>query len=115
MGMMRESASAIVARNETWSGHGASEPYEAGWASEAIVFVRALKPPTLTGQTAEARVEISPDGIRWVAEGTRLPLPSALDETTFARVSHFGNWLRVSADLEPGSEITVLVTLQLKA
>jgi hypothetical protein len=114
MTMMRESASVIVARNETWSGHGASEPYEAGWAQEAIVFVRALKPPTLKGP-AEARVEISPDGMRWVAEGTRFQLPSNADETTYARVRHFGNWLRVAADLEPGTEITVLVTLQLKA
>src|SRR3712207_2717863 len=114
MAVMRESASVIVARNETWSGHGASEPYEAGWAQEAIVFIRALKPPSLKG-TPEARVEVSPGGMRWLPEGTRCPLPSAADEPTFARVRHFGSWLRVAADLEPGDEITVLVTLQLKA
>ena len=57
---MRTSTSAIVARNETWSGNAATEPYEAGWAKEAIIFVRSLKTPQ--GPHCTARVEISPDG-----------------------------------------------------
>ena len=69
--MLRESQTAVVARNETWSGAVATEPYEAGWASEAVIFVRALE--DAEGAPGEARVEISPDGMRWVAEGTSLP------------------------------------------
>ena len=110
--MLRESTTAVVARNETWRGRAATEPYEAGWAHEAVIFVRALKPPV--GPLPEARVEISPDGMRWLPEGTRFPLPDRAEAITFARVRHFGNWLRVAADLRDGSEIVVLVTVHLK-
>ena len=110
--MLRESQSAIVARNERWAGSVATEPYEAGWASEAVVFVRALG--DATGALGDAQVEISPDGMRWVAEGARFPLPARADEVTFARVKHFGGWLRIAADLPDGAEVVVLVTFHLK-
>lgn len=108
---MRHSVSAVVARNERWTGHHATEPYEAGWAAEAIIFVRALD----GGGGGEARVQISPDGMRWADEGTRFPLPDALEPVTFARVREFGNWLRIVADVPPGAEVTVLVTIAVKS
>lgn len=111
--MLRESQTAIVARNERWTGRVATEPYEAGWASEAVLFVRALAKGK--GKPGRARVEISPDGMRWVPEGTSFPLPTRADEVTFARVAHFGNWLRITAALPKGAELTVLVTYHLKA
>jgi hypothetical protein len=111
--MIRESQTAVIARNERWSGHVATEPYEAGWAAEAVIFIRALA--DASGATGTARVEISPDGMRWVPEGTTFPLPAARDEVTFARLAHFGSWLRISADLPDGAELTVLVTFHLKA
>ena len=55
----------------------ASEPYEAGWAREAVIFVRALKAPK--GEQPMARVEISPDGMRWMPEGTEAPMPDEKD------------------------------------
>ncbi|MBZ6079014.1 hypothetical protein [Microvirga puerhi] len=110
---MRTSMSAIVARNETWSGDAATEPYEAGWAQEAIIFVRSLKTPA--GPQGRARVEISPDGMNWVWEGTEIPLPDRKDAVTFARVSHFGTWLRLAATLPESSTNTVLVTIHLKS
>jgi hypothetical protein len=110
--MLRESQSAVVARNEEWAGPVATEPYEAGWATEAVVFVRALA--DATGEPGPARVEISPDGIRWVGEGTTFPLPKRADEVTFARVGHFGSWLRVAAELPDGAALRVLVTWHLK-
>jgi len=36
------------------------------------------------------------------------------DRNVFARVAHFGNWLRAVADLPKGGKITVLVTISLK-
>ena len=41
------------------------------------------------------KVQISPDGITWTDEGTTLP---AVTQTgvVFARVRHFGNWLRLA-------------------
>jgi hypothetical protein len=71
-----------------------TEPYEAGWADEAIFFVRIDEisgaQVRLTGS-----VQVSPDGIVWTNEGTSLP---AIEGTgvTFTRVRHFGNWLRLA-------------------
>ncbi|KKX33038.1 hypothetical protein [Rhizobium sp. LC145] len=111
--MLPENITAIVARNERWSGDAASEPYEAGWAREAVFFVRALKDPI--GAVPKAWVEISPDGMHWVPEGTEFVMPGELDGIAAARVRHFGNWLRVATRFEEGSECTVLVTVHLKA
>lgn len=111
--MLPENITVVVGRNERWSGNAASEPYEAGWAREAVIFVRALKEPK--GAPPMARVEISPDGMRWVAEGTEAPMPSDKDGIAALRVKHFGNWLRVAADFSADAECTVLVTLHLKA
>jgi hypothetical protein len=111
--MLRESQTAIVARNERWTGQAATEPYEAGWASEAVLFVRALA--NARGKPGRARVEISPDGMRWIVEGTSFALPTKAGAVTFARVAHFGNWLRIAADLPKGASVTVLVTYHLKA
>jgi hypothetical protein len=111
--MLRESIAAIVARNETWTGKSATEPYEAAWASEALVFVRALK--EAEGAPGRARVEVSPDGMRWVPEGTEFDLPREKDAVTFAKLVHFGTWLRVATDMPDGASLTVLVTLHLKA
>lgn len=111
--MLPENITAIVARNEPWSGNAASEPYEAGWAREAVIFVRALKAPT--GAQPSARVQISPDGMRWIDEGSLIAMPAEKDAIACARVSHFGNWLRVVADFEDGAGSTVLVTIHLKA
>ncbi|MBD3844432.1 hypothetical protein IED13_01880 [Bosea sp. SSUT16] len=111
--MLPENLTAVVARNESWTGASATEPYEAGWAKEAIVFVRALKEPK--GALPKARVEISADGIHWCPEGSEFDLPAAKDAVTFQRLAHFGNFLRVAATLPEGAEITVLVTFHLKA
>jgi hypothetical protein len=111
--MLRESQTAVVARNEKWTGAAATEPYEAGWAKEAVLFVRALK--DANGAPGRARVEISPDGMRWAPEGAEFPLPTKADEVTYARVKHFGNWLRVAAALPAGADVTVLVTIHVKA
>lgn len=111
--MLAQSIAAVVCRNERWTGSSATEPYECGWAREAIVFVRALKDPVLLSG-AVARVQVSPDGMHWANEGTVMTLPHRQDALCFARVSHFGGWLRLVATLPEGAEITLLVTLHLK-
>jgi hypothetical protein len=109
---MRQSFTAVVERNVTWQGDFALEPYEAAWATEAIYFVRVLE-ATGIPQDALARVQISPDGIHWCDEGTSVPLASAAG-VTFARVSHFGGWLRLVGKLPDGAKLTVIVYLTLK-
>jgi hypothetical protein len=111
--MLRHSVTAVVARNEPWSGAVATEPYETGWATEAVIFVRALSAKKVPG-SARLKVQISPDGMRWVDEGTRFPMPAKAEAVTFAKVREFGNWLRIVADLPKGASLKALVTIQLK-
>jgi hypothetical protein len=110
--VLRESSTTVLARNETWRGDSATEPVEAGWASEAVYFVRALRTPV--GPMPEIFVEISPDGMHWVREGASVPMPSRENGIATLRAAHFGNWLRLHAVLPEGSECVVLVTLHLK-
>ena len=111
--MLRESQSAVVVRNEVWRGCLASEPYEAGWAQEVTLFVLALKESI--GAPGHAHVEISPDGIHWAREGTSFALPTRKDGVTFARVGHFGNWLRLAIEMPEGAELTAVATIHTKA
>lgn len=111
--MLPENITAVVARNETWSGDAATEPFEAGWAREAVMFVRALKDPV--GAPPPAWVEISADGMHWAREGSRLQMPAAKDDIAVVRLTCFGNWLRLATRFEEGAECTVLVTIHLKA
>lgn len=111
--MIRRSFTATVARNEIWTGQATTEPYEAAWASEAIFFIRALDASgPLTG--AIARVQISPDGIHWCDEGTTFALPTAAGQVTYARVRHFGGYLRLVAVLPPQVTCKVIVAVALK-
>lgn len=109
--MPRQVYTAVVERNVTWAGAFATEPYEAGWAAEALIFIRVLS--GVVSQQSAA-VQVSPDGIRWLDEGTRIPLPEQPDGLTLARVTHFGNWLRLAGELPPGQYCTVLVYFVLK-
>lgn len=110
--MLPENITAILARNERWENQAASEPFEAGWAREAVLFVRSLKSPE--GPQPVARVQISPDGMHWVNEGTELEIPVE-GQVAAVKLAHFGNWLRLAADFESGAAATILVTLHLKA
>ncbi|MBX2997907.1 MAG: hypothetical protein KF893_05305 [Caldilineaceae bacterium] len=110
---MRESHTAVLERNVTWTGAFEIEPYETAWAGEAIYFVRALDVLRIPSGYV-ARVQISPDGIHWCDEGTELPLPNQPDEVTFARVRRFGGWLRAVGELPADASLTVIVYLTLK-
>ena len=109
--MPRQVYTAVVERNVTWEGAFATEPYEAGWAAEALIFIRALRSGA-SGQSAA--LQISPDGIHWLDEGTRIRLPEQTDGLTMARVTHFGNWLRLAGEFPPGQSCTVMVYFVLK-
>jgi hypothetical protein len=124
-----------VERGEPLRGTFATEPYEAGWATEALVFVRLLEAPA--GARVRARVQISPDGMHWADEGTALPEVTGLGTSggstdraagadggadgdgtgvpVFARVREFGNWLRVAGSVTPGdASVRALVYFVLK-
>ncbi len=91
---MKQVHTAVLERFGTFAADFATEPYEAGWAEEAIFFVKidgvAGVEAALSGQ-----VQISPDGLTWIDEGTALP-PIGRAGVACTRVRHFGNWLRLA-------------------
>jgi hypothetical protein len=109
---MKESYTAVVARNDDWTLDWATEPHECAWADEAIFFVRVLKSEGAAASVG-ARVQISPDGMHWVDEGSRLEIPARVGVTA-VRVSHFGGWLRLAGHTPEGSQLRVLAYLVLK-
>jgi hypothetical protein len=110
---LKRSHTATIARNELWAGEVATEPYEAGWAREAIFFVRALEAAGPL-QSASAQVQISPDGIHWVDEGTAFGLPATAGAVAFGRVAEFGGWLRLRTHVPDGATLRVIAALSLK-
>ncbi len=111
--MLTQSYTAVVERNQVWSGAFATEPYEAAWAHEAIFFIRVLEARNL--DRLNVYVQISPDGMHWCDEGTHLSLPVEAEQVVFCRVAHFGGWLRLHGTLPEGAELRVIVYLSLKA
>jgi hypothetical protein len=110
MPRLRESTTAVIVRGERVGEGFASEPYEAGWASEAVIFLEGMD----SGAPCSVRVQISPDGMHWADEGTILAVPER-GAVSFGRISHFGNWLRLRAgDFPQGAERRVMATLHLK-
>ena len=110
---MRRSHTAVVERGEPLRGEWATEPYEAGWASEALVFVRLLASPA--GAQLAARVQLSPDGMHWVDEGTALPALHSERPLAFVRLREFGNWLRLAGNATPAdAQVRALVYVALK-
>lgn len=109
MPALRESTTAVLVRAETIAEGHTTEPYEAAWANQAVVFVHSLD----DGDGGTLAVQISPDGMNWVDDGTEIALPGK-DKVAFGRISHFGNWLRFAARLPDGSQRRLTVTLQLK-
>lgn len=79
-----------------------SEPYEAGWASEALAMVYVVE---TTGKNAslQLRVQISADGQRWINYGASLPAISGVGGYALP-VEHFGNWLRLVGYVSGGTQ-----------
>ncbi len=110
---MRQIHTAVLERMGSFSQDFATEPYEGGWADEAIFFVKIDRvagiEPRLTGS-----VQISPDGISWTDEGASLPVIEGKG-LVFTRVRHFGNWLRLACTVsgrEASFQGTILLCLK---
>lgn len=79
-----------VEQRRNFNGDFDTHPMEAGWASEAIFFVRVeevLEP----GSRYDSAVQISVDGVLWTDEGNRIT-GEGNDVLSFVRVKHFGGW-----------------------
>lgn len=109
---MRNFYTSVVERREPFQGAFVIEPYEAGWASEAIFFV-SLEEPGEDDLELDLHVQISVDGVRWLDEGTVLPRLSS-DGEGFLRIRHFGGWLRLRGRAPDDHVVIVTVQLVLK-
>lgn len=78
----------------------ATEPYEAGWAEEAIGFIyireTAGRAPKLVVQA-----QVSVDGSRWLDHHTP-PLVIDRAGAHYLALTHFGNWLRLAGEVSGG-------------
>lgn len=88
---MQQTNTSVIARRIVIDGDYATQSYEAGWASEAVIFVQTEgEHPDL-----QLATEISPDGIHWIQRGETVSLDA---ESAIAELAlkTFGNWLRVT-------------------
>jgi hypothetical protein len=107
-----ESYTAVVEKAQNVTGPFATEPYETGWAHEALIFLKTTR--AAVGAGVAGRIQVSPDGIDWIDEGSSLP-PLAGEGMTFAKVAHFGSWLRVVGEVSgpaPGVDLMVYIALK---
>jgi hypothetical protein len=111
--MVRQSYTAVVERNKVWTGTFATEPYEAAWATEAVIFIRTLEPAEAATDLT-AQVQISPDGMHWCNEGASCAI-SSQPGVTFCRVTNFGGWLRLAGDIPADGQVKVIVYIALKS
>ncbi len=113
--LVRNFHTAVVERNVAWAGGElATEPYEAGWASEALCFIRVL---SVEGKgSLKLRAQISPDGMRWIDEGTSFESIESGDlvDLHFIKLLNFGNWLRVAGQAEGDASFRIIVYWTLK-
>lgn len=108
---MRHFYTSVLERLKDFGASFATEPYEVAWATEAIFFVRTHHADAAS--SLESIIEISADGIEWVPEGTTITWP-ATPGTAFARVAHFGGWLRLRTTVPEGASARVTIQLALK-
>jgi len=78
-----------------------TEPYEAGWALEALAFVYVRETAGPSAQL-ELRPQISVDGVRWIDFPTGFPPIKKAGGYSLA-LSNFGNWLRLAGTVIGGS------------
>ena len=110
---MRNFHTVVLERMKYFSHDFETEPYEAGWAKEAIF---ALRVHQISGSKVamDSRVQISVDGIEWMDEETHFP--TIRDSGNyFVKVSHFGGWLRLACEIKgenPNIRLTAHLVLK---
>lgn len=108
---MQTTHTSVLARRVWIDSEFHTDPYEAGWAREAVVFTQ------VEGKHPELRLatEISPDGINWLPRGEPQTLSDS--ETIAANtVTVFGNWIRLTIlGASADQQARVLVHLSLKS
>lgn len=106
---MKHFSTSVVELREDFAGGIETHPFECGWADEAIFFIEVHDPAP--GTTVSLRVQLSPDGIRWLDEGATVDVV----DTAFIRTTHFGGFLRLvgHATTEDGRETPCVLSVRL--
>lgn len=112
--MLAESYTAVIARGEDWVNGSTTEPYEAGWAREAMIVIRTLEADRLESGCV-AHVQVSLDGMHWADEGTTIAIAPSVDGLGLGRVTGFGHYLRLRVEMPETASGFMLATLNLKA
>jgi hypothetical protein len=107
---MQTTHTSVLARRVWIESDFHTQPYEAGWAREAVVFTQVEgEHPDLTITT-----EISPDGITWLPKGEPQVI-AASERIAATALTVFGTWIRVSiTGATERQRARVLVHLSLK-
>ena len=109
---MRKSFTAVLEKNAKFTADFATEPYEVGWASEALWFIRVLE--MSDNATLSVYPQISPDGLIWCDKGVKSLAIQVSGLHSFAS-RNFGHWLRLQCKLGGKNPmVKVLIYLSLK-
>lgn len=117
--MMRRFFSAVLEQGNNFTQDFETEPYEAGWASEARWFIRILDADGADSEIA-AMAQVSPDGLAWcddeaMTDPVRLRADAPAPVMISFRQREFGNWLRLKVRLSGDkARVKVLIYLALK-
>lgn len=107
--MVLNSQTVVLERNETFDAAFETEPYEAGWASEARWFINVLE----GAGTLEVNTQVSPDGLHWCDDGSPGVSIAEPGLHSFAG-REFGAWVRLRVDMERPGPFKLHIHLQLK-
>ena len=110
---MRQSITAVISKNETFTSDFETEPYECAWAGDARWFIRVLG---IDGDEAELVVQsqISPDGLFW-CDGDCKPVRISGSDLCSLGDQNFGGWLRLKGTLTgPDASFKLMIYLVLK-
>ncbi len=110
---MKQFYTVVLDRFTTFfSGKFATEPYETGWADEAIIFIRVHE--ISTNATISGTAQISIDGIVWVDnDGDKFGGINKPGDY-YIKAKHFGGWLRLAAEITPGASCKATISMVLK-
>jgi len=107
---MQTTYTSVLARRIWIDSQYATLPYEAGWATEAVLFLQVEG----THPELEMSAEVSPDGINWIRRGSSVALRPS-DSIAELPLTVFGNWLRLVVDgASTASPARVLIHVNLK-
>ena len=109
---MRQYMLATVEQRKDVSGEMYTHPMEVAWAKEAIFFLTVEKVKN-SGSHLEAIVQISPDGINWINEGTEFKSIHS-EGLYFQKVVNFGGWLRLKMNIRDKGHLNLTIHLSLK-